>query len=201
LPNQVRTQRAGQDAKLLGAYAPDENHFLVMVHRRDIQGWLQEMLLYHGTELKGNIQLFPTRGLAGDGMGMGDILCRAIGHDAYFPLDRLRVRLYTRSYQVLRPHDLDREGILTFDAADFLGLLEMAGIFRAVLFPEEQEILYDLLLTEEEARAQFYWGRFMGMLNQQGRDLLEAWAVREWPATRVKFFYELTNYVDYQPTQ
>jgi hypothetical protein len=200
LPRPLRDQGSQPTAGLLAAHVVDNSHFLLMIRRRELQDWLQELLLYHGAELKGHLQIFPTRGSSDHGIGMGDILCLAIRHEAYFALDKLRVRFYTRSYQVLRPHEADRDGLLTFEAATFLSLLEMATIFRSVLLPAEQQILHQLLMASNEKEMAFYWGRFMGILSQRGKDLLDAWDVRNWSTKRINFLYELTNYVDYQPT-
>lgn len=197
LPRQLRKPVEQQNVPTLGAYAPDANHFLVMIRRRDLQPWLQEIVLYHGSDLKGHIQIFPTIGNQ-KGMEMGDVLCRAISHETYFPMDKLRVRLYTRAYQVLRPHELDREGILTFEIGEFLSLLEMAVVFRSVVPPQEQEILHQLLMTDDEAEAIFYWGRLLGLLNQEVKDMLNAWQIRRWPRQQVKFFYELKRYVAFR---
>ena len=197
LPRQLRTGGGFQDARVLGVYVQDANHFLLMLQRQDLQPLLQELVLYHGTDLKGHIQILPTMGTH-NRMGMGDILVRAVHHETYFPMDKLRVRFYTRPYQVLRPHELDREGILTFEIGEFLSLLEMATVFRSVLTPNEREILYGLLTTDDRPEGLFYWGRFLGILKQEVKDLLEAWRIRSWPRKRVKFFYELTRYVGYR---
>ena len=174
LPSQLRDTGSGPPAHLLGAYAPDGQHFLAMLRRRELHPWLQELVLYHGTELKGHMQVFPTMGVD-NGLGMGDILCRAIHHDTYFKLDKLRVRFYTRSYQVLRPHEMDREGLLTFDVAELLSLLEMASIFRSFVQPNQQQMLYEVLTMPKETDEMFYWGRAVGTLEPRVRDLLEAW--------------------------
>ena len=197
LPRQLRRETGFQSEHILGAYTHDANHFLVMIRRLELQSWLREMVLHHGADLKGLLQIFPTtRGH--HGVGMGDMLCRVIHHEARFPMDKLRIRFYIRPYQVLRPHERDREGLLTFEISEFLSLLEMATIFRSVVYPEEQKILYELLTMEDKSEEKFYWGRFLGVLNQEARDLLDAWKVRTWPRNRVKFFYEMMSYVRYQ---
>ncbi|MFQ5612296.1 MAG: hypothetical protein ACE5H9_09210 [Anaerolineae bacterium] len=197
LPRQLRGETWSDEVYTLGAYAPDANHFLVMIPRRQLRPWLQEIVLYHGTDLKGHIQVMPTMGSQG-GMTMADVLCRAIHHETYFPMDRLRVRFYPRPYHVLRPQELDREGLLTFEISEFLSLLEMAMVFRSVLTPDEQQILFELLTMKDKSEEMFYWGRFLGVLNQEVRDMLDAWKIRRWPPKRVKFLYELKNYVGFQ---
>ncbi|MDI6792338.1 MAG: hypothetical protein QME81_05650 [bacterium] len=196
LPQQLRRGTGFKEARLLGTYVHDDNHFLVVIRRKDLQPWLREIVLYHGAKLKGNLQIFPTTGQ--NGIGMGDIISRAIHHETYLPMDKLRVRFYIRSYDVLQPRKFDREGLLTFEISEFLSLLEMGMVFRSVLYPEEQKILYELLTRDDEFGEGFYWGRFLGNLNQRAKDLLDAWKIRNWPRNRVMFFYELINYVGYK---
>jgi hypothetical protein len=198
LPRQFRGGGGFQDARVLGAYTQDANHFLVMIPRLELQPWLQEIVLHHGADLKGHLQVLPTMGTHSSGIGMGDILCRAIDHETYFPMDKLRIRFYRKSYQVMRPQELDREGLLTFEISEFLSLLEMAMVFRSVVYPEEQKMLYDLLTLDDPSEEKFYWGRFLGILDPEARDLLEAWKIRTWSRKRVKFLYEMMKYVRFQ---
>lgn len=199
VPPALRSSGDFPDLPVLGHYSPDARHFLIMLRQRDLQPWLQEFALYYGPTLKGHLQIFPTVGFNADGLGMGDILCRAIHHEGYFPLDKLRVRFYLHPYHVLRPQEFDREGLLTYSLSEFLGLLDMVVIFRSILRPEEQAILYQILTAADDAEMSFYWGRFSGILSQKGRDLLEAWQVRQWPTRRSKFFYELIEHVNFRP--
>lgn len=183
---------------VLGAFTPDPNHFLAMLRHRELKPFLQELVMYHGDELKGLLQIIPTVGL-GRGLHMGDLLCRVAYHEANFSLDRLRVRFYAKPYQVLRPHLLDRKGLLTFDLPEFLNALDMVSIFRAILQPHEQLMLHELLMRtrDDPAEAQFYWGRAMGLLNTQAKDLLSAWGVRQWSKDSVELLYDLMDYVVY----
>jgi hypothetical protein len=178
----------------LGVYIHDENRFLLMMYRRGLRPWFQELILYNGADLKGLLQILPTTGSAG-GINMGESLCRAIHHEANFPMDRLRVRFYSDAHQVLKAHIRDRQGLLTFEAAEFLRLLEMAKIFRVSLRPEEQKMLYELLTIDKNLEEQFHWGRFQGRLSQEAKDMLNSWRIRHWPKNRVKLLYELIDYV------
>ncbi len=126
---------------------------------------------------------------------MGDILCRAIHHEATFPMDQLRVRFYSSPYQLLRPHTRERQGLLTFEVSEFLRLMEMAAVFRALLKPEEQQALHELLDLDDSVEEQFYWGRLVGHLTQEAKDMLSAWRIRTWPENRIKLLYELIDYV------
>jgi hypothetical protein len=198
LPFRLLEAKPNANVEIVNSFIHDERHFLLLLRRRNLLPWLQELALYYGTDLRGHLQLMPTWG-GKDGIGMGDLLCQMIRHENYYALDRLRLRFYMRHYQVLRPHEFDREGSLTYEIAKFVRLLEMAVIFRSILLPQEQKVLYDLLLNADENSDSFYWGRLMGFLSQRGRDLLDSWEVRRWKTRQVKYFYELTNYVDYYP--
>ena len=182
------------DHHVLGAYVHDENHFLLMMPRRELKPWLQELVIYHGSDLKGLVQVLPPAG-GGKKIGMGDVLCRAMHHEARFPMDQLRVRFYSAPYQILKPHTRDQQGLLTFEVSEFLSVLEMAAVFRTILRPTEQESLYELLNLEDTSEEQFYWGRFMGFLSQEAKDMLNAWRIRQWPKNRIKLLYELVDYV------
>ena len=199
LSKQLQMGEGFSDHHIFGAYAHDENHFLLMMPQRELKAWLQELVIYHGSDLKGLVQILPTTG-ARKGMGMGDILCRAVYHEARFPMDQLRVRFYSAPYQILQPHTRDQRGLLTFEVSEFLSLLEMAAVFRTMLRPEEQASLYELLNLEDTSEEQFYWGRFMGHLGQEAKDMLSAWRIRQWPRNRVKLLYELVDYVAFYQT-
>ncbi len=187
-----------QDSRLLGAFVQDSNHFLVMLRHRELRPFLQELVMYHGDDLTGLIQILPTVGI-GRGLHMGDLLCRVAYHEANFSLDRLRARFYAKPYQILRPHLLDRKGVLTFDMAEFLSVLEMVAIFRTLLQPHEQQMLHELLTRtrDDPAEAQFYWGRVMGVLNTPAKDMLSAWGVRQWSTESIELLYDLMDYVAY----
>ena len=192
--NGLPRQLNGQESRVLGSFVRDQYHFLVMLRHRELKPFLQELVMYHGEELKGLLQIVPTVGVSGD-LSMADVLCRVIHHETVFAMDRLRVRFYAAPYQVLIPHVFDRKGVLTFDISDFLSVLEMVAVFRTLLQPDEQKMLHDLLTIDDPAEAQFYWGRLMGLLNSQAKDMLSAWNIRQWPRDRVKLLYELMDYV------
>lgn len=198
LPRQLRTGSGFRDSHILGAYIHDENRFLLMLYHLEVKPWLQELAIYHGADLKGLIQIFPTTGIRD--VGMGDLLCRIIHSEARFPKDRLRVRLFSAPHRIFAANLYEREGVLTFEVAEFLSMLEMASVFRSVLGPDEQEILHKLLNMENTNEAQFYWGRFLGSLGQAARDMLNAWKIRQWSKPRINLLYELVEYVEfYQP--
>lgn len=196
LPRQLRERQGFYAANVLASYAQDERHFLLAMRHRELKPWLQELVLSHGADLKGLLQILPTIG-AGEETGMGDILCRVIHREADYSPDRLRVRFFSAPYQIIKLRAREQEGILTFEVADFLSLLEMATVFRTLLRPEEQQALRQLLEIDNPGEAQFYWGRFLGYLNQEVKDMLNAWQIRHWPQSRVKLLYELVDYVGF----
>lgn len=178
----------------LAAYIHDEHHMVLVMHRKKMRSWLQELILYDGFDLKGLLQILPTVGY-GHSVGMGDVLCRAAHHEANFPMDQLRMRFYSAPHQLMEAHKREKKGMLTFGATEFLNLLEMVSVFRSLMRPEEQEMLHEILTIEQPVEEQFYWGRFQGSLNQKARDMLDSWGVRQWPENRVKLLYELIDYV------
>ena len=199
MPKRLWTGEGFYGKHTLGDYVHDERHFLLVMRRRELKPWLQELVIYHGSDLRGLIQIFPTTG-ARQGTSMGDILCRAAHYEARFSMDQLRIRFFSAPHQLLRPHTRDRQGMLTFEVSEFLSLLEMAAVFRTVLRPEEQESLYELLSLKDASETQFYWGRFTGLLDQEAKDMLSAWRIRQWPKHRVELLYELVEYVAFYQT-
>jgi hypothetical protein len=193
MPKQVRDEEGGASPHLLGSYVYDPNRFLVMMYRRKLKAWLQDMLLYHGAELRGLVQIFPTVGFGGK-LNMGEILCYASHYEPRLPPARLTAQFYSSPFQFLNPRFRDRQGLLTFDLAEFLSLLEMAEVFRAKLYPAEQRQLQELLDLKDPKEEQFYWGRYLGQLNQDAKDMLAAWRIRQWPKARIKLLYELIEY-------
>lgn len=180
--------------RILGHYVLDEQRFLLMLPRQAVKPWLQDLLLEAGLEMRGLLQIFPTQG-AGHTIGMGDILCRAIHHEANLPRAHLWIRFYSAPYQLVNPRRRSDEGILSFEASEFLRLLDMAEIFRALLRPEQQRALHDLLAVEDVEEQAFHWGRFTRQLDQRAHDMLASWQVRHWPPNKVKLLYELIDYV------
>ncbi len=74
-------------------------------------------------------------------------------------------------------------------------MLEMVEVFRANLRPHEQKELFELLSLDDPKEEQFYWGRFLGQLSQEAKDMLSAWKIRQWSKNQIKFFYKLIQYV------
>ncbi len=182
-----------------GHYVHDQQRFLLLLHHKEIRTWLQELAMYHGHGLLGLLQFFPTIGF-NKGIDMGELICRAAHHEARFAMDQLRVRFYSAPLQLLRPHIRDDRGMLTFEVSEFLSLLEMAMVFKTLMFPEEQKALYELLKLDDPAERHFYWGRFLSHLHQEAKDMLSAWNIRQWPENRVQLLYELLNYVVFEQT-
>ena len=177
-----------------GIYVHDEQRFLLTMQRWKIKQWLQELVIYHGVNLKGLIQIFPTVGEFRH-LNMGDYLTWAIHHEANLSLNQLWVRFFTAPQQLINPKVHEQRGMLTFTISEFMTLLEMAEVFRAKLRPDEQRDIQELLNLKDPSEEQFYWGRFIGELNLEAKDMLEAWKIRQWPKNRIKLLYILIDYV------
>ncbi|HEX9975318.1 MAG TPA: hypothetical protein VGD14_24915 [bacterium] len=181
-------------ASLFGIFLHDDQHFLIMMHRQYLKQWLQDLVIYSGLSLKGLLQIFPSIGEYRK-LHIGDYLTWAIHHEATFLMDQLRVRFYTDPHQVINPKKREQEGLLTYTISDFISMLDMAEVFRAKLYPQQQKELFDLLNLKDPKEEQFYWGRFLGQLPQEAKDMLSAWKVRQWSQTQTEFFYQLISYV------
>ncbi len=179
---------------LYGIYIHDEQRFLIMMQRQFIRQWLQELIIYSGTGLKGLIQIFPSLGEYRN-LNMGDYLAWAIHHEANLSMDQLRIRFFLSPQQLINPKKQERDGLLTFDISEFISMLEMVEVFRANLRPHEQKELFELLSLDDPKEEQFYWGRFLGQLSQEAKDMLSAWKIRQWSKNQIKFFYKLIQYV------
>ncbi|HIJ19459.1 MAG TPA: hypothetical protein HPP58_00275 [Deltaproteobacteria bacterium] len=176
----------------------DDHRFLLVLRNYTLKKWLSEILLYHGSNLKGLLFFLPAIG-KNSSLSMGDALCRAIQMDSRFPMDQLRVQFFSALEQLKMPKRRENQGMLTFEASDFLSLLEMAAIFRSQLRPDEQNMVREVTHLKDQAEKQFYWGRLMNLLNQEAKDMLTAWKLKQWPETRIELIYELMNYVPFTP--
>ncbi len=194
--NQITHQIKSENRSALfyGRYIHDDNHFLAAIHRRYLREWLQELIIYGGSGLCGLLQIFPSVGIIRH-LNMGDYLTWAIHHDSSLPMTKLWVRFFTQPKQLINPKEQEAAGLLSHHVAEFIGLLEMAEIFRAHLRPNEQQKLFELLNLGNPAEEQFYWGRFLGLLSQEAKDMLSSWNIRKWQKQQVQFFYDLINYV------
>jgi len=194
LPTNLAEGQGFYAERALGSYVHDDRHFLLILPRRAIREWLQELVLYHGSDLRGIIQIFPTVGSRST-LGIGEVLCRVVHYESALSMRKLYVRFYALAYQVLRTHARDRQGLLTFELNEFIGLLDMAAIFRTMLLPEEQELIQALLKLNNPQEEFFYWGRLLGRLSPAQRDMLQAWQIRNWSKEQVRLLYELMDYV------
>ncbi len=197
LPQQVRSGAVYNDRRIVGAYRHSDQQFLLMVHRRELQSWLQDTLMYEGLDMTGSLQIFPTVGIYSQ-TNMGELLCQIAHNQARFPRDQLRVRFFATPRHVIEVHKYDKLGVINFEVGEFLRLLESAAVFRSVLLPDEQDALQKVLSITDPQEAQFYWGRFLGMLSPQARDMLAAWKMRQWKKAQIDLFYELVDYVAFR---
>jgi hypothetical protein len=194
--NQIsrRLRESKPSKSLFGIYIHDDQHFLIMMHRQYLKQWLQDLVIYSGLGLKGLLQIFPSIGEYRN-LHIGDYLTWAIHHEATFLMDQLRVRFYTNPHQMINPKRREQEGLLTYHISDFISMLEMVEVFRANLYPQQQKELLELLNLNDPKEEQFYWGRFLGQLSQETKDMLSAWKVRQWTKSQTEFFYQLISYV------
>ncbi|MEI6414640.1 MAG: hypothetical protein WCP34_10340 [Pseudomonadota bacterium] len=198
LPDQLRIGGRFHDSVIFDPYVHDDQRFLLMLYQRELRPWLQELVVYNGSELKGFIQILPTSGLRD--MGMGDLLCRVIQNEAQFPMDLLRIRFFAEVQQIFLPDFQEREGLLTFEVTEFLAAMEMAAVFRSLLRPEEQEQVYQVLKMGHNNEERFFWGRLLTGLSAEARDMLQAWRMRQWSGPQIDMLYDLMRYVGfYQP--
>lgn len=195
LPRQLRGGAPFPSEMTLQTYIHDAQHFLVVLPQRQLKPWLQELALYNGLDLQGLLQVFP--GCGAKSTPMNDLLIRVAHHETRFPPDRLRVRFLAAPHYIYHLHEYDREGVLTFELADFLSTLEMASVFRTLLLPDEQAALRELLKLRDGAEIQFYWGRFLGQINPEVKDMLNAWRIRRWSPAQVDLLYRLSEYVEF----
>lgn len=196
LPRGIRTDTGFYQKHKTLSYIHDKEHFLLVLDRLRLKDWLQELILYHGSELKGLIQIFPTCG-KGARNTMGDIICKAVQLDSRFPMDQLRIRFFSNPFQVFKPKEREEKGILTFELTEFIRWLEMTAVLRSLLRPDEQDMLYKVLDIKDEKEIQFYWGRFLGLINQEAREMLTAWNIKQWSKNQVTLVQELSSYVFY----
>lgn len=189
-----RLRESKPSKSLFGIYIHDDQHFLIMMHRQYLKQWLQDLVIYSGLSLKGLLQIFPSIGEYRN-LHIGDYLTWAIHHEATFLMDQLRIRFYTNPHQMINPKRREQEGLLTYTISDFISMLEMVEVFRANLYPQQQKELLELLNLNDPKEEQFYWGRFLGQLSQETKDMLSAWKVRQWTKSQTEFFYQLISYV------
>ncbi|SLM27611.1 hypothetical protein MTBBW1_1040068 [Desulfamplus magnetovallimortis] len=196
IPKNLESGKGFYSSDIVGAYVHDDSHFMLVLDRYKIKPWLQELLLYHGADLKGLLQIFPTTGKSAKAE-MSDIINRAIHQDSRYPMDTLRVRFFSRPYQVFSPRERDNAGILTFSVMEFLELLQMAFIFRSLLRPEDQDLLRELINLDNITDGRFQWSRFAATLKPEARDMLNSWNIRTWSENQIILLYELLDYVEY----
>lgn len=203
VPELARQFRGSDDAlhhRALASFVPADDRFLLILKKGDLKDWLQELALYHGSDLRGMLQIFP--GVTNRSMlPMGALLCCAARRESVLAAGSFYVQFFARPLQLLKPRHRDRAGMLTFEISAFLNLLSMAEVFRSLLFPHEQQQLYELLHLKDSKEEQFYWGRFLGGLSHEAKDMLAQWRIRQWPKAQVQSLYELIEYVPFSCTR
>ncbi len=180
-------------------YRHDEQHFLLVLRRAALQDWLSGLLLRHGLSLTGLLQIVPTLSPA-SGWILGDMLARLPSYESIFSPDRMRVRFYPAGHIVFRTKEYERAGVLTFDAQEFAAYLGMAGVFRSLLLPEQQEAVFEILRIKDLQEQQFHWGRLLGLLSPEARSMLLSWRPRSWSKQQIYLLDKLRPYAKYSPT-
>lgn len=191
LPTRLTIKRKPYD-KL--CYIHDDQNFLLALPRRILKEWCQELIIYEGEKIQASLQIFPTIGSTAP-LSMGESLCWVHHHSSYFPLNGCKVRFHPSVHDTLKPHVRDRQGILSFDIADFVSLLDFVQVFRIYLKPAQQNELFTLLTDVKPDERHFYWGRFLGSISQDARDMLVGWELRRWPPERLRLLHDLLRYV------
>ncbi len=178
-------------------FVRDPQHFLAVLPKIKLKFWLQDIMVYHGSEIEGVLVIFPTAGESPRG-NMSDVLCTYI-FDASrtIPNNRLWVRFYPRPFDFFNANTREKHGLIPLEITEFIHMLEMASIFRSLLRPDIRDILFTLLKIEDFQEEQFYWGRFMAKLTPESKDMLNAWNIRRWPKEHVKLLYDLTIFVPF----
>jgi hypothetical protein len=180
------------------SYILDDNHFLCCTNRWNLKSFLQEIMLIQGPDWLGVIQIFPVF-QGGDTLTMSDLLSSALFDEKSIVQDRLYIKFFASPFQIVHKREREREGKLIFEAVNFVGYLEMAEIFRRGLYLEEQDRLRQLLEVEDPSEKQFYWGRFLTQVRPEAQDFLDSWNIKNWTSTQVSLFYELLDFVKYDP--
>jgi hypothetical protein len=179
-------------------YIADANRFLCCTNRWNLKSLLQEIMLIQGPDWLGVIQIFPVF-QGGETLTMSDVLCSAIFDEKSMVQDRLYIKFFASPFQFVHKREREREGKLIFEATDFIGYLEMAEIFKRGLYLEEQDRLRQVLDIADPSEKQFYWGRFLTQVRPEARDFLDSWNLRNWTQSQVSLFYELLDFVRYDP--
>ena len=198
LPDSVEQNDDLKEDKARAVFIKDDKHFLAAVNGYDMTKWFKRIILDCGSDLKGLLTVFPTTGKK-QTFTMGDILCRAVLYDSRFPMDRLRIRFFSRPGQLKVPHMREKQGMLTFEPSEFLGMLEMATLFKSRLRLEEQEMIKEITGIKDRHEKAFFWGRLMSNLSIEAKDMLSDWKFREWSDNKIKLLYDFTANVPFTP--
>lgn len=192
LPQELAAGSYRSDKRVRGAVVCDPHRFLVALNQRSLHHWLRKVLLYDGLELRGVLSVLPAE--SDRRYRAGELLCQVDYQARRFGFDQLRVRFLPTPEHILQGHKLEKQGLITFDAVQFMGMLESAAVFRSVMLPDEQQTLRQVLAIADPNEAQFYWGRFLGSITPEAKDMLTAWKVRQWSPGQRQLFFELVNY-------
>lgn len=204
LPAPVTSSCAGHPSRIsdvsCGLLKPacwiqDPNHFWVILKRHDVRAWLQELAFHHGSELKGDLQIFSAILAMRPGTPMGDILLSAEKMEAErVRQDVLQVRFLGKAAYLLLPANKTEAHSYQAVLSDFIAFMEMANLYRKLFHPNEQEQILELLRITDIQEKKFFWGRLLGQISSQASEMLERWQVMNWSPHKIKVFEELLAY-------
>ncbi len=180
-----------------GSYIHDDHHFLLLLHRKKLKAWVEDILLYH-PDITGYVTIFPPR--SNSLIQINDTITRVIYATPNYHDNQLWVRFYDNVFQLFQSNRLKRKPAPIYDIGTFKSLLEAAAVFRSILKPEAQQALHEILTLENDSEERFYWGRLLNLLQPEAVAMLEAWRIRQWPKSQLKAFFDLMKYVEYYST-
>lgn len=177
-------------------YAVDEQHFILTAHARSLRPWLEQIALYYGHEWLGYLQICATVG-KGYKPSLSEILTTIIASDKTYPHDKLRLRWYSRPWQVLI-EDPALAAYQTFDLPGLLQHFEMASLYRSTFMPDIQQTIAQIGSIKDSQEAQFLWSRLLVQLSTEQADLINLWRMRNWSPARHELLQSTLDYVVYQ---
>ena len=178
---------------VIGHIDLDYRSGLIMCYRKDIQSWLQDLVLFYGESLKGMLEIFPTMG-QGSIIGMGDILSTAKHEASSLSYNKMWIRFYPESWQLLETKKRHDNGILTFSLSEFIAFIEKANVFKEIIPYRFRSDIYDLIVNSNIKSESYYWGKLKRSLNKKSIDLIDSWQLKAWNKEQLEILYELSNY-------
>jgi hypothetical protein len=120
IPECLKQDRRPHQTRAL--FIKDDARFLAVVPGSVLIPWMKEVVLNSDPDIRGSLTVFPTTGKK-DTFTMGDVLCRAIQHDSRFPMDRLRIRFFSKPGQLKAPHVREQLLMIALKEPPMIGLM------------------------------------------------------------------------------